>query len=82
MPTISRFYGITVMMYFREHGIPHFHATYGDYNGVFALDTLDLIEGRLPRRAQSLVREWASQHQSELLEMWETQSFRQIRGLE
>jgi hypothetical protein len=22
-------------MYFKEHGIPHFHALYGEYNGVF-----------------------------------------------
>ncbi len=82
MPIISRFYGIAIKMYFREHGIPHFHAAYGDYNAVFALDTLDLIEGRLPRRAESLVREWAAQHQAELLEMWATQTFRQLRGLE
>jgi len=26
MPVIARFYGIAVKMYFREHGVPHFHA--------------------------------------------------------
>ena len=26
MPVISRFYGILIKMYFREHGRPHFHA--------------------------------------------------------
>jgi len=25
MPTISRFYGITIRMHWREHGIGHFH---------------------------------------------------------
>jgi len=26
MPLIARFYGILIKMYFREHGVPHFHA--------------------------------------------------------
>ena len=32
MPVIARFYGILIKMYFSqsEHGIPHFHAIYGD----------------------------------------------------
>jgi len=82
MPVISRFYGINIKMYFREHGIPHFHAEYGEYNGVFSLDNLDLIEGKLPRRAETLVKEWALQNKEELLAMWETQDFRQIPGLD
>lgn len=28
MPVITRFYGIVIRMYFREHGVPHFHAVY------------------------------------------------------
>ncbi len=51
MPVIARFYGITIRMYFREHGTPHFHAVYGEHSGVFAIDTLELIEGALPNRA-------------------------------
>jgi len=26
VPTISRFYGIVIAMYFDDHGFPHFHA--------------------------------------------------------
>jgi hypothetical protein len=51
MPVIARFYGITVKMYFREHGVPHFHAVYGKFNGVFEVATLEMIEGDLPVRA-------------------------------
>jgi hypothetical protein len=29
MPEISRFFGITIQMYFGDHPAPHFHATYG-----------------------------------------------------
>jgi hypothetical protein len=47
MPIIPKFYGILIKMYFKEHGSAHFHALYGEYNGVFALQTLEMIEGDL-----------------------------------
>ena len=57
LPVIARSYGILVKMYFKEHGRPHFHAIYGEYNSVFDIETLETIEGDLPRRAERMVRE-------------------------
>lgn len=34
MPEISRFDGIVVRMYYRDHAPPHFHAEYGDFEIV------------------------------------------------
>lgn len=82
MPVITRFYGIDIKLYSREHGVPHFHAVYGEHYGVFAIETLQLLEGNLPRRAQRLVLEWAALHQADLLTMWRTQVFTKLRGLE
>ena len=82
MPVIARFYGIAIRMYFREHGVPHFHAIYGDFNAVFAIETGEMLEGELPKRAHRLVREWAEEHRADLHEMWRTQIFRQLPGLE
>ena len=84
MPVIARFYGILIKMYFSqsEHGVPHFHAVYGEFNGVFAIETLEMIEGDLPVRSQKLVKEWGSQYQSELLRMWQNNEFKQLPGLE
>ena len=82
MPVIARFYGILVKMYFREHGVPHFHAVYAEFNGVFDVNTLDLIEGDLPPRAQRLVRDWAEQYREDLQRMWETQDYKKLPGLE
>lgn len=65
-----------------EHGVPHFHAIYAEHNGVFAVETLEMIEGDLPARARGLVVEWATRYQRELLEMWKTQEYRQLPGLE
>lgn len=84
MPIIAQFYGIIIKMYFSqsEHGVPHFHALYGEHNGVFDIQTLEMLEGDLPIRAQRLIREWSAHHQNELLEMWNTNQFRRLPGLE
>ena len=59
MPVITRFYGLVIKMYFSqsEHGIPHFHVVYGEYNAVFDIQTLEMLEGDLPARALRLVKE-------------------------
>ena len=82
MPVIARFYGILIKMYFREHGVSHFHALYAQYNGVFEIDSLEMIEGDLPNRAQKLVKEWAAIYKNDLIEMWEKQQFKKLPGLE
>ncbi len=82
MPVIARFYGILIKMFFREHGIPHFHAEYGEFVGVFDAKTLRMIEGDLPARARRMVRQWAKLHRAELVEMWRTQDYRPLPGLE
>jgi hypothetical protein len=71
MPTISRFFGIAIEMFWREHNPPHFHATYAEDEAVFEIESLDIIRGELPPRARSLVKEWAELHREALLENWE-----------
>lgn len=70
MPEISRFYGIIIAMFYDDHNPPHFHARYGNDNAVIGIDSLQVLEGRIPHRALGLVMEWASQHQKELLKNW------------
>ena len=82
MPVVSRFYGILIKMYFREHGRPHFHAIYAEFNGVYDINTLELIEGDLPARARRLILEWAEPRKDDLRRMWETQEFTELPGLE
>jgi len=82
MPVIARFYGILVKMYFNDHLPPHLHAIYGEYNGVFDLQTRDMIEGDLPARAIRLVKEWQNEYNDELLNMWETKEFKKLPGLQ
>jgi hypothetical protein len=71
MPTISRFFGIVIRMYFDDHGPPHFHAYYSEHSAKINIATLQTIEGKLPRRVRGLVLEWAAEHRDELLANWE-----------
>ena len=70
MPTISQFFGIVIQMFWREHGPPHFHALYVEYEALIDIRTLEIIKGSLPKRALALVLEWAAQHRAELMEDW------------
>ncbi|HIZ77946.1 MAG TPA: DUF4160 domain-containing protein [Firmicutes bacterium] len=84
MPVIARFYGMVIKMYFQqaEHNPPHFHVVYGEYIGAFDIQTLKMIEGDLPAKAQALVREWATDHKEALLKIWNTQEFVKLPPLE
>lgn len=82
MPVICRFYGIVIKMYFNDHIPPHFHALYGEYNGVFDIESFEMIEGDLPKRAKKLVQEWSAENKEELKCMWETKNFNMLKGLE
>ena len=46
------------------------HAIYGDHEAKIAIETLELIEGKLPRRALGLVLDWAELHKDELRYNW------------
>lgn len=71
MPEVSRFLGIIIAMYHRDHAPPHFHAVYGDYEASFAIDDFRIIAGKLPGRVTGLVIEWATLHKKELEQDWQ-----------
>jgi len=71
MPEVSRFFGIVITMRSREHLPPHFHAEYAGQVAAVEIESLAVIQGRLPGRVLGLVIEWAAQHQAELLTDWE-----------
>ena len=84
MPEISRFYGIVIKMFFKpkEHEPSHIHAIYGEYLGEFNVNTLEMLQGDLPRKAQELVKEWMAKHQTELQKMWDEQKIVKLPPLE
>ena len=57
------------------------HALYGEFVGTFNINTGEMIEGDLPLKAQSLVREWLSLYSSELQRMWNDQTITKLPPL-
>lgn len=45
------------------------------------VDTLEVLEGDLPRKALEMAREWIKLHREEILDMWNNQTFRKIMPL-
>lgn len=51
--------------------MPHFHAYYSGDEVSIAIDSLDVLEGFVPRARLRLVRRWAELHRVELFANWE-----------
>jgi len=70
VPEISRFLGIVIGMFYRDHQPPHFHASYGDYEITVGIED-GIVTGKFPRRALSHVLEWYEAHREELRQNWD-----------
>jgi hypothetical protein len=70
MPTISRFHGIVISMYFRDHLPPHFHVWAGGQEAQVRIDPVEVTAGELGKRQFGLVKRWAELHRKELEENW------------
>ena len=73
-------------MYYNDHSPPHFHAKYGGGEAVIAIDTGEIIAGKLSPRAIGLVQEWRELHKADLVEDWllarERKALKHIEPLE
>ena len=70
MPELARFLGTVIGMFYREHGVPHFHAVYGEVEISVEVES-GTIHGQFPPRALKLVVEWKDLHKPELLDNWQ-----------
>ena len=75
MPEISRFYGMVITMYFKDHPPPHSHVRYGDYRAAISIASGEPLNGALPRRAATLIAQWIRLHRAELEENWTTLAY-------
>ncbi|MDO9153614.1 MAG: DUF4160 domain-containing protein [Paludibacter sp.] len=69
MPEISRFYGLIILMNFKDHNPPHFHVWYGDFKATVTIDD-GIVKGEMPHRALKMVFDWLEIHREELLLDW------------
>jgi hypothetical protein len=71
MPVISTFFGIVIRMFYREHGVPHFHAEYQGQQATFTVAGEVLAGSISSRTALRLIQEWSLAHRAELEANWD-----------
>lgn len=69
MPEISRFYGLIILMNFKDHAPPHFHVWYGDFKAIVSIQD-GIVKGEMPLRALKMIAEWLEIHRDELMADW------------
>lgn len=57
-------------MYHNDNAPPHFHVEYQGHEAFVRIDNGEILDGRLPNRAQQILREWAVERQAELMLNW------------
>ncbi len=84
MPTISRFYGINVLMHQieKEHNPPHVHIIHDGYRASIDINNFTIIEGQLKNTAYRLSVEFIKKYQKDLLEMWKTGVIKKLDPIE
>lgn len=67
MPVIGRFFEIVIMMYAKEHGILHIHASYQNYKAAFSIETSNMIVGDMPTKQRKLIEAWIELHREDII---------------
>ena len=73
MPTISMFYGILILMYFRDNRrhLPHVHVRYQGEEAAVSIEDGSVFDGRFPPKQLKMVQAWIEIHKEELMVDWE-----------
>jgi hypothetical protein len=80
MPVVAIIDGVKIMFFFDDHAPPHFHVEFAEYKAQIRLDTLDVLEGRLPAPKMEAVRKWASIRRAALFAAWRSAGARRNPG--
>ncbi len=73
MATLAMIYGIIIKMNSEKnakHHRAHVHAWYSGQEAVFDVETMEKIEGDLPRRQELIVQGFIAAHVAEFLANW------------
>jgi hypothetical protein len=56
VPTISRFHGLVIRMYFRDHSPPHFHVWSGSKAASVRINPVEVMDGTRERKQFALIK--------------------------
>jgi hypothetical protein len=70
MPTIARFPGFSIVMYFEDHNPPHVHVVARDFEAIVAIRDGSIIRGTVPVKFRAAAFAWIRENRGMLLEKW------------
>jgi len=54
-----------------DHNPPHIHAIYQSFTAQYSIGETKLLKGKMPNKADQLIREWIKTRQDELMKDWD-----------
>jgi hypothetical protein len=75
MPLVSSFFGIRIYTYYRDHGLPHYHAFYQGFEATVLISNGHLLAGELPISVCRILEEWTKLRHNELMQSWRLAQF-------
>ena len=67
MPILSIFFGIIARRWHDDQLPPHVHMEYQGFEALVEICSGEVTEGKFPKKAAAIVKEWRLRHQAELL---------------
>ncbi|MEI9996605.1 MAG: DUF4160 domain-containing protein [Rhizomicrobium sp.] len=71
MPTLARFAGFEIAMYFEDHNPPHVHVVGRDFEVLLAIRDGAVLAGEGPARARRIGAKWIANNRAMLLTRWD-----------
>ncbi len=71
MPTLARFAGFEIAMYFEDHNPPHVHVVARDFEMLVAARDGAVLAGDAPAKVRRIAMLWIEKNREMLLEKWE-----------
>ena len=61
---------IVIRVYANDHLPPHFHVVTPDADALVEIETLEILRGKLPRRAETEALTWAKANKATIVAEW------------
>jgi hypothetical protein len=70
MPTVHRFPGFEIRMFYGDHNPPHYHLTGRGFTALVSIADGEVLRGNAPAKALRQAREWAARNRAGLVDIW------------
>ncbi|HEY0302657.1 MAG TPA: DUF4160 domain-containing protein [Rhizomicrobium sp.] len=71
MPTLARFAGFEIDMYFEDHNPPHVHVVGREFEMLVAIRDGAVLTGAVPPRVRRTAMRWIEDNRAMLLAKWD-----------